>query len=167
MYTQRFDPATLEMDATHFDGTVAYARAKRAQVVLTREWARRVPAHEVVFHALHPGWVDTPGVEAGLPGFHRLMRPLLRTPQQGADTAAWLAWTPEALRSSGEFWHDRRRRSVHRVPWTRPAAPDEAVWDLCVAHTGVDPLERRSSRSPRQPAANGSVSKRRTKLPGA
>ena len=26
-------------------------------------WAQRVPAGEVVFHAMHPGWADTPGVE--------------------------------------------------------------------------------------------------------
>jgi dehydrogenase/reductase SDR family member 12 len=140
MYTQRFAPAALEMDAVHYDGAVAYARAKRAQVVLNREWARRVRIGEVSFHAMHPGWVDTPGLESGLPGFHRVMRPLLRTPDQGADTAVWLASDPEALRSSGDFWHDRRRRAEHRLPWTRSAESPTVLWDLCVLRTGYDPM---------------------------
>jgi NAD(P)-dependent dehydrogenase (short-subunit alcohol dehydrogenase family) len=142
MYTQRFDPAELEMERARYDGTVAYARAKRAQVVLNREWARRIPVSDACFHAMHPGWVDTPGVESGLPTFHRLMRPLLRTPDQGADTAVWLASDPAALRSSGGFWHDRHRRSEHRLPWTRDAEDASVLWDVCVQRTGFDPLAR-------------------------
>jgi NAD(P)-dependent dehydrogenase (short-subunit alcohol dehydrogenase family) len=140
MYTERFDPADLEMDRGGYDGTVAYARAKRAQVTLNREWARRIPMSEACFHAMHPGWVDTPGVESGLPTFHRVMRPLLRTPDQGADTAVWLASDPAAVRSSGDFWHDRRRRSEHRLPWTRNAEDPSVLWDLCVQRTGLDPM---------------------------
>jgi dehydrogenase/reductase SDR family member 12 len=139
MYTQRFDLDGLEMDRDHYDGRVAYARAKRAQLVLNHEWARRVPPGDAVFHTMHPGWVDTPGVESGLPAFHRVMRPLLRTPAQGADTAVWLASAPEPLRSTGGFWHDRRRRGEHRLPWTRGADDGRDLWDLCVARTGCEP----------------------------
>jgi NAD(P)-dependent dehydrogenase (short-subunit alcohol dehydrogenase family) len=148
MYTQRFDPAELEMERVRYDGTVAYARAKRAQVVLNREWARRIPVSDACFHAMHPGWVDTPGVESGLPTFHRLMRPLLRTPDQGADTAVWLASDPAALRSSGGFWHDRHRRSEHRLPWTRDAEDASVLWDVCVQRTGFDPLGRVAAGPP-------------------
>jgi NAD(P)-dependent dehydrogenase (short-subunit alcohol dehydrogenase family) len=147
MYTQRFDPAELEMDRARYDGTLAYARAKRAQVTLNREWARRVPMSDACFHAMHPGWVDTPGVESGLPTFHRVMRPLLRTPDQGADTAVWLASDPAALRSSGDFWHDRRRRSEHRLPWTQNAEDPSVLWELCVQRTGFDPMARLDDRS--------------------
>ena len=48
-----------------------------------REWARRIPAGEVTFAAMHPGWADTPGISAALPGFYALMGPLLRTPGPG------------------------------------------------------------------------------------
>lgn len=135
MYTQGLDLAELELHADGYDGKVAYARAKRAQVVLNREWARRVPPDEIVFHAMHPGWADTPGVVSGLPGFHRVMRPLLRTPEESADTVVWLASTDEALGSTGSFWLDRRRRSEHRVPWTRGGDGD-ALWALCRQRTG-------------------------------
>jgi NAD(P)-dependent dehydrogenase (short-subunit alcohol dehydrogenase family) len=138
MYTQRLDLDGLEMGAEDYDGTVAYARAKRAQVVLNHEWARRVPASEVVFHAMHPGWVDTPGVVSGLPAFHRVMGPLLRTPDQGADTLVWLASADAALASSGRFWHDRRARGEHHLPWTRGGDDGSALWDLCCARTGFE-----------------------------
>ena len=29
-----------------------------------------------------------------------------------------------SARSSGGFWHDRRQRPTHRVPWTREAPED-------------------------------------------
>ena len=138
MYTQRFDLAAVEMDRRHYDGTVAYARAKRAQVVLNREWARRVAPDQVVFQAMHPGWVDTPGIASSLPTFYRRMRPLLRTPGQGADTVVWLASDPEPLASSGGFWHDRRRRGEHRLPWTRGGDDGRGLWELGAARTGWD-----------------------------
>ena len=68
MYTQRLDLATLQLPASRYRGVTAYARAKRAQVALSREWARRLAGTGVAFHAMHPGWVDTPGVAAALPG---------------------------------------------------------------------------------------------------
>jgi NAD(P)-dependent dehydrogenase (short-subunit alcohol dehydrogenase family) len=134
MYTQRLDVNQLEMNRDNYKGVTAYARAKRAQVVLTHEWARRVGRANVVFHSLHPGWVDTPGVRTSMPKFHRLMRPLLRTPPQGADTIVWLAASPQSEESSGDFWLDRRRRSEYKVPWTVPrnASDDQLqLWQWC------------------------------------
>jgi dehydrogenase/reductase SDR family protein 12 len=137
MYTQRLDPATLQLPASHYRGVTAYAKAKRAQVALSREWARRLAGSGVAFHAMHPGWVDTPGIAAALPGFHRLAAPLLLSPEQGADTIAWLASAPPARLGSGRFWHDRRSRPEHLLPWTRdknPAAARE-LWDHLAALT--------------------------------
>ena len=96
-----------------------------------------------VFHAMHPGWVDTPGLETALPTFRKVVGPLLRTPAQGADTLVWLAADDgEPLRSSGRFWLDRRPRPVHRLARTRRAdTPDERqrLWDWCVDRSGVEP----------------------------
>jgi NAD(P)-dependent dehydrogenase (short-subunit alcohol dehydrogenase family) len=82
MYTRRVHVEDLQMERGEFDGTVAYARTKRAEMVLTELWAQRLAGSGVVVHAMHPGWADTPGVRASLPTFHRLTRPLLRTPEQ-------------------------------------------------------------------------------------
>lgn len=132
MYTQRLHVDDLQMECGAFDGAVAYARTKRAEVVLTELWAQRLEGSGVVVHAMHPGWADTPGLRTSLPTFRRLTRPLLRTAEQGADTIVWLAAAAEPGRSSGGFWHDRRRRPTHRVPWTRESAAErEALWSAC------------------------------------
>lgn len=129
MYTQGLDVDLLLDPPAPFDGTRTYARAKRAQVELNAEWARRHPRGPVGFHAMHPGWVDTPGLTEGLPGFATRLRPVLRTSESGADTALWLAWTPEASAPGGDFWLDRRRRHTVALPWTRPSAAEAAqLW---------------------------------------
>jgi NAD(P)-dependent dehydrogenase (short-subunit alcohol dehydrogenase family) len=119
MYAQRLDPDDLEGETQAYDGTRAYARAKRAQVALIREWATRIPASEVTFTAMHPGWADTPGLSASLPAFRRLMTPLLRTPAQGADTIVWLATAGSPPVASGRLYLDRRTRPFDRIPGTR------------------------------------------------
>ena len=43
MYTQQLDVHDLQYAAGTYNGSLAYARAKRAQVALMREWARRRP----------------------------------------------------------------------------------------------------------------------------
>ena len=139
MYTQRLDPATLQMPRSRYRGVTAYAKAKRAQVALSREWARRLAGTGVAFHAMHPGWVNTPGVAAALPDFYRAAQPILLPPQQGADTIVWLAaMAPERL-GSGRFWHDRRPRPEYPLPWTREHDPGAAreLWDHLAAATAA------------------------------
>jgi dehydrogenase/reductase SDR family member 12 len=139
MYTQRLDPATLQMPESRYRGVTAYAKAKRAQVALSPEWARRLAGTGVAFHAMHPGWVNTPGVAAALPGFYRATRPILLTPEQGADTIVWLATMPPELLGSGRFWHDRRPRPEYALPWTREHDPGAAreLWDRLAAATAA------------------------------
>lgn len=140
MYSQRLDPDTVEMGSDDFDGVRAYALAKRAQVTLAREWARRFGDTGVAFHSMHPGWADTPGVRTSLPTFHRVTGPFLRTAEQGADTIVWLADDAEALSHNGRFWHDRRPRSAQRLPGTEPDADTAAaLWDQVCRQTQIRP----------------------------
>ena len=134
MYTQRLDPARLQMPESAYRGVTAYARAKRAQVALSQEWARRISPADIAFHAMHPGWADTPGITTALPRFSRVMRPILRSPDEGADTIVWLATADPRRLGSGRFWHDRRPRSTCRLPWAcgRDPAVARRLWD-CVA----------------------------------
>ncbi|MFP5489812.1 MAG: SDR family NAD(P)-dependent oxidoreductase, partial [Acidimicrobiia bacterium] len=85
MYAAGLTVRNLQMTEDEYGGSEQYARAKRAQVTMTELWSQRVAASKVVFHAMHPGWADTPGVEASLPGFRKVMGPLLRSADQGAD----------------------------------------------------------------------------------
>lgn len=141
MYTEPLTVDGLEMSDADYTGTGQYARAKRAQVSLNEAWARRVPASEVVFHALHPGWVDTPGITEALPGFSKVLSPLglLRTAREGADTLIWLSAADRPLRSSGDFWLDRDVRPTHKMAMTRESDTQERsaeLWSWCEMHTG-------------------------------
>ena len=118
MYLSGLEANDLEYEQGDFDGSRAYARTKRALMVLTEQWARELEGSGVVVNAMHPGWADTPGVEASLPGFYRLMQPLLRSPEQGADTITWLACAAEASEASGQFYLDREPHVTTVIPGT-------------------------------------------------
>ena len=137
MYTQRIHVEDLQMAHEGFDGPTAYARSKRAQVILTELWAERLKGTGVVVHAMHPGWADTPGLQSSLPRFYGVTKRLLRTPQEGADTIVWLGAAPEPARCSGGFWHDRRQRPTHRLPWTKETPEDrDRLWAECERLSG-------------------------------
>jgi NAD(P)-dependent dehydrogenase (short-subunit alcohol dehydrogenase family) len=93
-------------------------------MILTEHWATEMADSGVVVNAMHPGWADTPGVQDSLPGFHRLTRSILRTPEQGADTIVWLAAAAEAGKVSGKFWLDREPHLSAILPGT---AGDKAL----------------------------------------
>jgi dehydrogenase/reductase SDR family protein 12 len=139
MYSEPFALDRLEMGPSDYRGAVAYARAKRAQVVLAHEWSRRLAGDGILSYSMHPGWVTTPGLDAGLPRFAKL-GPVLRSPEQGADTIVWLG--AEALARSVPppegFWLDRRRRGEYYRPATRRSpeeqrADGERLWEWCLA----------------------------------
>jgi len=138
MYTQRLRPDDLQFEGAPFDGTAAYARTKRIQVVLTEQWtAREGESAQVTFTSMHPGWANTPGL-ASIPRFQRLMRPLLRSAEQGADTAVWLASAPEATAGRGRFHLDRRPRPTHRLRRTHETAAErQQLWEQMVLLAGL------------------------------
>jgi dehydrogenase/reductase SDR family protein 12 len=136
MYTQPLPVNDPEYRNGRYRGAIAYARTKRMQVaftpILARRWAR------LGLYSMHPGWADTPGVALALPGFRTLTGPLLRTAEQGADTAVWLAATLPAP-PTGLFWHDRRQRPEHYLLSTRSTdGARERLWQYCAEAIGID-----------------------------
>ncbi len=138
MYTQTLPADDPEYRTGRYRGAVAYARTKRMQVAFTPILARRWAGRHIRVYSMHPGWADTPGVASSLPGFRALTGPMLRTPEEGADTALWLAATQPAP-PTGRFWHDRRPRPEHYLPWTRYSDRDrELLWRYCADAIGID-----------------------------
>ena len=119
MYTQKFKLNQLMMEAEHYKGSVAYARAKRALTVLTELWSEQWREDNIVVNSMHPGWADTPGVQSALPGFRRLTQRVLRSAEEGADTIVWLARASEAGLVSGKLFLDREPRTTHLQSATR------------------------------------------------
>jgi NAD(P)-dependent dehydrogenase (short-subunit alcohol dehydrogenase family) len=130
MYTSGLALDDLQYQKGAYNGSVAYARAKRALVTLTEMWADELAPHGVVVNAMHPGWADTPGVATSLPAFRSVTRPLLRDAEEGADTITWLAAAPEAGEVTGGFWLDREPHRTHVLPGTNPTAEERRrLWD--------------------------------------
>jgi dehydrogenase/reductase SDR family member 12 len=128
MYTQKLVVADLTPDPRGaFDGTAAYARTKRAQVVLTELWAERYRGAPITWSSMHPGWADTPGVRTSLPRFWALTRRILRSPEEGADTVVWLAVCRRLAGESGGFWFDRQRARTHIMASTVEGPGERAV----------------------------------------
>ena len=137
MYATGLALDDLQYEKSTYDGSRAYARTKRALVILTELWAEQLRNSGVVVHAMHPGWADTPGVAGSLPGFHTITRRLLRTAEQGADTVTWLAAAPEAAKVSGLFWLDREPHTTHVFPGTDTSPKErQQLWDALVRLTG-------------------------------
>ena len=133
MYSQALRVEDPQSEQDDYAPKVFYARSKRQEVVVSELWATRLKGTGVVVHAMHPGWVDTEGVQGAMPVFRRVTGPILRTPQEGADTIVWLGAAPEALRSTGGFWQDRRPRPTHYRfgPGPEPEADRRRLWDYC------------------------------------
>lgn len=140
MYTTGLALDDLQFRKGRYNGSLAYARTKRALVVLTASWAEELRDKGVVVHAMHPGWADTPGVESSLPAFHAVTKRFLRTAGQGADTITWLAAAPEVARVTGLFWLDREPHPTAVFPGT-DASPDERqrLWKALTELTGARP----------------------------
>jgi dehydrogenase/reductase SDR family protein 12 len=124
MYTQKLDVDQLQAPESDYSGSVAYARCKRALMVVTEQWSRAWAEQGIVVNAMHPGWADTPGVQSALPGFHRLTRRVLRSPAEGADTMVWLAVATEAGKVSGALFLDREPRTTHLKSATQESSPE-------------------------------------------
>jgi NAD(P)-dependent dehydrogenase (short-subunit alcohol dehydrogenase family) len=90
-----------------------YGTSKLANILFTRELARRLAGRGVTVNSFTPGFVATRfGDEAGgvTGAFLRLGKLLVaKTSEQGADTLAWLASSPDVATVSGEFFYKRRR----------------------------------------------------------
>jgi retinol dehydrogenase-12/retinol dehydrogenase-13 len=124
----------LEMRRRRYRGFKQYGNTKRANVLFTRELARRAGGSGVTANALHPGVVATDLLVNGFPPI-RLLRRWLRTPEQGAATAVYLAASPEVAGVTGEYFIDDRI-----VPLPAAARDDEAarrLWEVSARMVGL------------------------------
>lgn len=92
-------------------GQTQYARDKRRQIAiaehLSKEWA------DIGVYSMHPGWVDTQGVQSSMPDFYSTFHSSLRTLEEGADTIVWLATRDKEKLEPGAFYLDREAQSKH------------------------------------------------------
>lgn len=135
MYGARLDvDALFGPSGGRFDGVRQYALAKRAQVIVAAEIARRAP--HVAVTTMHPGWADTPGVRSALPRFFAVTRAILRTPAEGADTAVFLALAPR-MRGARGFYFDRALAPLHLFRTEETEAERARLWSEATRCAGM------------------------------
>ena len=97
--------------AKDYGGFKVYGRSKLANILFTRELARRLAGTGVTANCLHPGAVATRFGELSGGWVGRLL-PVLKlffiSPEQGADTIIYLASSPEVANTSGGYFVKRK-----------------------------------------------------------
>jgi retinol dehydrogenase 12 len=120
----------------------SYANTKLANILFTRELARRLDGTGVTANCPHPGAVRS--------GFGRegsrllrlgvlLARPFFLSPERGADTIVYLASSPDVAGQTGGYYVKRRRREPS--PAARDDAAARTLWEISEKLTGLTPAQ--------------------------
>lgn len=116
----------------HYSGGRAYNQSKLANVLFTYELARRTTGTGVTANALHPGVVRTSFGAEDPATFQRfatpLMRPFMKSPQQGAATSIYVASSPDLSGVTGQYFaRCTAKRSSKR---SHDPVMAQRLWDL-------------------------------------
>jgi NAD(P)-dependent dehydrogenase (short-subunit alcohol dehydrogenase family) len=115
-----------------------YGRSKLANILFTRELAKRLAGTGVTTNCLHPGAVATRfGDSSG--GWLARLLPVLKlffiSPEKGADTIVYLASSPEVADTTGAYFFERK------ITESSSAARDDAaakrLWEASETLVGV------------------------------
>lgn len=114
-----------------FVGGAAYCHAKLANILFTRELARRVADKDIVAHAMHPGVVASNFASHCDPGMQAYMASIVDrsvTPEAAADTLVWLATAEEPGGVNGRYFHERQEISPAATAQDDAAA--RRLWEV-------------------------------------
>ncbi|XP_004418363.1 PREDICTED: retinol dehydrogenase 14 [Ceratotherium simum simum] len=124
-----------------YNKSFCYSRSKLANILFTRELARRLEGTNVTVNVLHPGVVRTNlGRHIHIP---LLVKPLFnlvswaffKTPAEGAQTSIYLASSPEVEGVSGKYFGNCKEEEL------LPKAMDESLarklWDISEVMVGI------------------------------
>ena len=93
----------------HFNVIKAYSQSKLANVLFTRELAKRLQSKGITVNCCHPGAVATNIGISRETGFGKritgMLKPFFQTPEQGASTAIYLATSKEVSDITGEYFY--------------------------------------------------------------
>ena len=117
---------------------LAYANSKLANVLFTRELARRLDGSKVTANCLHPGTVRTRFGDTGALWLRLGLAVgggVLRTPESGAATSVYLASAPEMAGQTGGYYVNAKRRHPSRK--ARDDVLGRQLWDASARLTGL------------------------------
>ncbi len=125
--------------ARNYSGQSAYGQSKLANVMFTNELARRLEGTGVTATSLHPGFVRTDfGAEDQARFFSvisHVVRPFLKTPQQGAQTSIYLASSPEVEGVTGQFFANSKTKTHNKIAYD--ADMTARLWHISAELVGM------------------------------
>jgi NAD(P)-dependent dehydrogenase (short-subunit alcohol dehydrogenase family) len=125
----------------NYSGQRAYSQSKLANVMFTNELARRVAGTGVTATCAHPGVVRTNfGAEDQARFFtviRRLILPLLKTPAHGAQTAIYLASSPDMDGVTGQFFVNCKPKTANKVAYDTDMT--RRLWRVSADLVGMTP----------------------------
>jgi NAD(P)-dependent dehydrogenase (short-subunit alcohol dehydrogenase family) len=121
-----------------YGGLKVYGRSKLANILFTREIARRLAGTGVTANCFHPGAVATRfGQSSG--GFAGLVIPFLRpfflSAEKGADTLVYLASSLEVEKTTGEYFVKRKMTQPSLA--ARDDAAAKRLWEASEGLAGA------------------------------
>jgi NAD(P)-dependent dehydrogenase (short-subunit alcohol dehydrogenase family) len=133
-YASDLDLDDLQFERRPFESFRAYAQSKACDRMLTWALARRLEGTGVTANAMTPGLITETKLYRNAPP--ELVQRLTqysggRTSAQGAETAVWLAGSPELEGVSGRFFEDRQELECE----FRNKKNEEKLWRICEALT--------------------------------
>ncbi|WHY20602.1 SDR family oxidoreductase [Paenibacillus sp. FSL H8-0261] len=128
--------------ARRFNPAKAYARSKLANILFTKELAARLQGTRVTVNCVHPGAVGTNiGVNRET-GFGKSILKLLSyfflTPEQGADTAIYLATESDLQEVTGQYYY--RRKNQELTPRAQNKQEAQRLWQWSQEQVGLSEL---------------------------
>jgi NAD(P)-dependent dehydrogenase (short-subunit alcohol dehydrogenase family) len=127
-----------------YNGQRAYSQSKLANVLFTYELARRLAGTGVTATVLHPGVVRTGFGREDSGRFMRMMvpviTPFIKTPEQGAVTAIYLASSPDVAGATGVYYANRRPKRSSKASHDHDLA--SRLWEVSAELTGVSEVAR-------------------------
>jgi len=132
----RLDLEDLQSERSYASMRV-YGASKLANVLFTRELARRLEGTGVTANSLHPGGVGTRlGSDSRIGRIAmKVLRPFLLTPEKGARTSIWAATAPELEGVSGRYFAKCREARTSRS--ARDADLAAALWKASSEMVGL------------------------------
>lgn len=125
---------------TAYSGYKAYGQSKLANILFTRELARRLDGTGVTANALHPGVVATGFAGNNRSALWRIARatyrPFSLSPERGARTSVWLATDPALATVSGGYFQQCKQRQP--APQARNDEDAARLWRISEQMTGLD-----------------------------
>ena len=129
-YASDLDLDDLQFERRRFESFRAYAQSKACDRMLSWAFARRLKGSGVTVNAMTPGLITETGLYRNSePGLVKRLTQYSggRTSAQGADTAVWLAGSPEMEGVTAKFFEDREELECEFRNKTR----EEKLWTIC------------------------------------